>query len=168
MFSHPGVSWLFATPWTIARQASLTLTISRSLPTFTSIASVMPFSYLILRCPLLLLPSIFPTIRDFSKESAVCISWPKYWNFSFCISPSNEYSGLISLTIAWFDLLAVQWTLRSLLQHHSLKASILWHSAFFTALTTTRDHWEDHSIDYTDLCRQSDVSCFSTHCLGLS
>ena len=111
---------------------------------------------------LLLVPSICPSIRDFSKDSAVCIRWPKYWRFSFSISPSNEYSGLISLKIDWFDLHAVLETLRSLLQHHSLKASILWHSAFLCglALITTRDHWEDQSLDYTDLCWQSNVSGF--------
>ena len=115
------------TPWTAARQA-LSLTISRSLPKFMFIASVMPSSHLILWCPLLLLPSIFPSIRNFSSESAVRIRRPKYYS----ISPSKEYSGLISLKIDWFDLLAVQGTLRSLLQHHSSKVSVLWHSAFFT------------------------------------
>jgi len=97
----------------------------------TSIELVMPSSHLVLCCPLLLLPSIFPSIRVFSNESALCIRWPKYWSFSFSISPSNEYSGLISFRIDWFDLLAVQETLKSLLQHHSSKASILWCSAFF-------------------------------------
>ena len=105
---------LFVTSWTTAHQASLSLIISRSLPKFMSIALVMPSSHLILWCPLLLLPSIFPSIREFSNELAVCIRWPKYWSFSFSISPSNEYSGLISLKIDWFDLLAVQGTLRSL------------------------------------------------------
>ena len=119
---------LFATPGTAACQASLSLTISQSLPKFMLIALVMPSSHLILWHRLLLLPSIFPSIRDFSSESSVCIRWPKYWNFSFSISPSNEYSGLISLKI---DLLAVQGTFRSLLQYHSSMASILWHSAFF-------------------------------------
>ena len=123
---------LFATPWTAARQASLSYTISWSLPKFMSIALVMPSNHLILCCPLLLLPSIFTSIRVFSNESALHIRESKYWSFSFSISPSNEYSGLISLKIDWFDLLAVQGTFRSLLQHHSLKASILWHSAFFT------------------------------------
>ena len=116
LFSHPGV-WLSATQWTAACQLSLSLTISQSLPKFMSIASVRPSSRLILWWPLLLLPSLFPSIRDFSKELAVCIRWPKHWSFS--ISPSNEYSELISLKIDWFDLLAVQGTLRSLLQHHS-------------------------------------------------
>ena len=101
---------LFVTPWAAACQASLSLTIFRSLPKFMSIALVMPSSHLILWCPLLLLPSIFPSIRDFSNESTVCIKWPKYWSFSFSISLSNEYSGLISLKIDWFDLLAVQGT----------------------------------------------------------
>ena len=122
---------LFATPWTTAHQASLSLTISQSLPKFMCIASVMPSSHLILWCPLLLLTSILPSIRQFSSESAVHIRRPKYWSFSFNISPSNEYSGLISLKIDWLDLLAVQGTLRSLLQNQSLKASILQHSAFF-------------------------------------
>jgi len=127
----PSQVWPFVTPWTAAHQASLSLTISQSLPKFMSIASLMPFIYLILRHPLFL-PSIFPSIKDFSNESAVRIRWPTYWSFSFTISPSNEYSGLISRRIDRFDLLAVQRTFRSLLQHHSLKASILQHSAFFT------------------------------------
>ena len=117
--------WLFVTPWTAARQASLSLTISQSLPKFMSITLVMPSSYLILWCPLLLLPSVFPSIREFSVELAVCSRWPKYWSFVFSISPSDEYSGLISLKIDWFDLLAVQGTFRNLLQHHSSNTSIL-------------------------------------------
>ena len=192
-----------------------------------SIALVMPPSHLIPWCPLLLLPSIFPSIRDFSSESSVHIRWPKYWSFSFSISPFNEYLGLISLKIDWFDLFAVQGTLRSLLQHHSLKASVLWHSAFFMVqflqpqdkasachagqgsipglgrslgkgngnhssilawripwteelgrlqstesqrvrhdwasslhFSQPHDHWEDHSLDYTDLCWQSNVFAF--------
>ena len=124
--------WLFVTPWTAAHQASLSITISQSLLKFMSIELVMPSSHLILCHPLLLLPSIPPSIRVFSKESTLCIKWPKDWSFSFCISPSNEYSGLISFKIDWMHLLAVQGTLKSLLQHHSSKASILWHSAFFT------------------------------------
>ena len=116
---------LFATPWTAACQASLSLTISWSLPKFMSIALVMPSSHLILWCPLVLLPLIFPSIRDFSNESAVCIKWSKYWSFSYSISPSKEYSGVMSLTIDWFDLLAVQGTLRSLLQYHSLNEGAL-------------------------------------------
>ena len=118
------------TPWTAARQASLTITNSRSLLKLTSIESVMPSNHLILCRPLSLLPSVFPSIRVFSNESVLCIRWPKYWGFSFNISPSNEYSGLISFRIDWFDLLVVQGTLKSLLQLHSPKASILRHSAF--------------------------------------
>ena len=122
---------LFATPWTVARQASLSIITSLSLLRFMSNELVMPSNHLILCRLLHLLPSIFPRIRVFSKESALHIRWPKYWNFSFSISPSNEYSGLISFGMDWLDLLAIQGTLRSLLQHHSSKASILWHSAFF-------------------------------------
>ena len=122
---------LFATPWTIARQASLSITNSRSPPKPMSIESVMPSNHLILCRPLLLLPSIFPSIRVFSNESALRIRWAKYWSFSFNISPTNEHPGLISFRMDCLDLLAVQETLKSLLQHHSSKASILWHSAFF-------------------------------------
>ena len=122
---------LFATPWTAARQASLSFTISCSLPRFMPTESVMPSNRLILCHPLLLLPSIFPSIRVFSNELALHIRWPKYWSFSLCIRPPSEYSVLISFRIDWFDLLAVQGTLKSLLQHHSLEASILWHSVFF-------------------------------------
>ena len=111
---------------------STPITNSWSLSKPMSIESVMPSNHLILRCPLLLLPSIFPSIRVFSNESALCIRWPNYWSFSFNISPSNEYSGLISFRMDWLDLLAVQGTLKSLLQHHTSKASILRHSAFFT------------------------------------
>ena len=120
------------TLWTAACQASLSITNSWSLHKLTSIESVMPSSHLILCRTLLLLPSIFRSIRVFSNESVLCIRWPKYWSFSFSISPSNEYSGLISFRMDWFDLLAVQGTLRSLLQHHSSKAAILQSSAFFT------------------------------------
>ena len=116
---------VFVTPWNTARQASLSITNSRSPPKPMSIESVMPSNHLILFRPLLLLPSIFPSIRVFSNESALRIRWPKYWSFSFNISPSNEYSGLISFRMDWLDLLAVQGTLESLLQHHSSKASIL-------------------------------------------
>ena len=112
---------------------SLTITNSQSLLKLTSIESMMPSNRLILCRPLLLLPSVLPNIRVFSNESVLCIRWPKYWNFSFSISPSSEYSGLISFRMEWFDLLSVQGTLKSLLQHHSLKASILWRSAFFMA-----------------------------------
>ena len=121
---------LFATSRTAARQASL-FTISRSLLKLISIESVMPSNHLLLCHPLLLLPSVFPSIRVFSNESALHIMWPSYWSFSFSISPSNEYSGLISFRIDWFDLLAVQGTLKSVLQHHNSKAWILRHSAFF-------------------------------------
>ena len=123
---------LFATPWTAAHQASLSITNSRSLPELMPIQSMMPSNYLIFCCPLLLPPSIFPSIRVFSNESALRIRWPKYWSFRFNISPSNEHPGLISFRMDWLDLLAVQGTLKSLLQHHSSKASILLHSAFFT------------------------------------
>ena len=122
---------LFATPWTAARQASLSITNSWNLLKLVSIESVMPSNLLILCCLLLLLRSIFPSIRVFSNESALCIRWPKCWSFSFNISPFNEYSGLISFRMDWLDLLAVQGTLKSLLQHHSSKASILRCSAFF-------------------------------------
>ena len=119
------------TLWTAARQVSITFIISKSLLKFMWIESVMPSNRLILCCPLLLLLYIFPNIRVFTNEQALCIRWSKYWSFSFSINPSNEYSGLISLRMDWFDLLAVQGTFKSLLQHHSLKASILWCSAFF-------------------------------------
>ena len=123
--------WLFVTPWTTACQASLSITNSQSSPKPMSIESVMPSSHLILCCPLLLLPSIFPSIRVFSNESALHFRWPEYWSFSFNISPSNEHPGLISFRLDWLDLLAVQETLKSLLQHHSSEASILRHPAFF-------------------------------------
>ena len=119
------------TPWTIAHQASLSIPNSWSLLRFMSIESVMPSNHLILCHPLHLLSSTFPSIKVFSNETILCITWPKYWSFSFSISPSNEYSGLISFRMDWLDFLAVQGTLKSLLQHHSSKASILWCSAFF-------------------------------------
>jgi len=119
------------TPWTAAHQASLSITNSQSLLKLMSIESVMLSYRLILCRPLLLLPSIFPSIRAFSNESVLCIKWPKYWSFSFNTSPFKEYSGLISFRMDWLDLLAVQGTLKNLLQHHSSKASILWHSALF-------------------------------------
>ena len=123
--------WLFVTPWTAAHQTSLSFTISQSLLKFMSIELVMPPNHLIIYHPLLLLPSIFPSIRVFSNESALRIKWLKYWSLSFSISPSNEYSGLISFRMDWFDILAVQVTLKSLLRYHSSKASILGQSAFF-------------------------------------
>ena len=121
----------FVTPLTTAHQASLSITNAWSLLKIMSIESMMPSNHLILCHPLCFPPSIFPSIRVFSNESALCIRWPKYWSFSFSIHPSNEYSGLISFRMDWLDRLAVQGTLKSLLQHHSSKASILWHSAFF-------------------------------------
>ena len=123
--------WLFVIPWAAACQDSLSITNSQSLPKLMSIEPVMPSNHLIFCRLLLLLPSIFPSIRVFSNESVLHIRWPKYWSFSFNISPSNEHPGLISFRIDWLDLLAVQGTLKSLLQHHSSKASVLWRSAFF-------------------------------------
>ena len=136
---------LFATQWTAACQASLSFTISWGLLRLMSIESMMPSYHFTLCHPLLLL-SIFPSIRIFSNESALCIRWPKYWSFS--ISPYNEYLGLISFRIDWFDLLEVQGTLKSLLQHHSSKASILWCSAFFMVqfFTSIHDYWKNHSL----------------------
>ena len=122
---------LFATPWIAARLASLSITNSQSSLKLMSIESVMPSSHLILYCPLLLLPPIPPSIRVFSNESTLRMRWPNYWSFSFSISPLNEHPGLISFRMDWLDLLSVQGTLKSLLQHHSSKASILQHSAFF-------------------------------------
>ena len=133
LFSH---IWLSGTPWTAVRQASLSITKSWSL-LIMFIELVMPSNRLILCHPLLLPSSVFPSIRVFSNESVLHIRWPKYWSFSFSISPSNEYSGLISFRIDWLDLLAVQGTLKSLLQHHSSKASILRHSAFFNSVLIT-------------------------------
>ena len=136
---------LFATPWTTTRQASLSITNSRGLHKLTSIESVMPSNHLILCCPFLLLPSIFPSIRVFSNES-VHIRWPKYWSFSFSISPSNEYSRLIFFGMDWLDLPAVQGTLKSLLQHHSSKALVL---SFLYSPTPTsiHDYWKNHHFD---------------------
>ena len=139
--------WLFMTPWTTAHQASLSFTISQSClsscplswwchPTISSSVAPSP------------LPSIFPSNRVFFSESAVCIKWPRFWSFSFSVSPSNEYSGLISFRIEWFNVLALQGTLKSLLQHHSLKASVLWYSAFFMVqLTSVHDYWKNHSFN---------------------
>ena len=150
------------TPWTAARQASLSSTISQSLLRFVSIESGVLSNHLILCCHLLLLPSIFPSIRVFCNELTLHIRWTKYWSFSFSISPSHEYSGLISFRIDWFDLLAVQETLKSLLQHHSSKASILWLLSLLygPTLTSLHDYWKNHSFDYVDLCWQSEVSAF--------
>ena len=137
--------WLFVTPWTAAHQASLSITNSQSLPKLMSIESVIPSDHLILGRPLLLLPSIFPSIRVFSNESALHIRWPKYWSFSFSISPSNEHPGLLSFRMDWLYLLAVQGTLKSLLQHHSSKASILQRSAFLSINT------KGHGCEFQDL-----------------
>ena len=134
--------WLFVTPWTMARQASLSITNSRSSPKLMCIKLVMPSSHLILYRPLLLLPLIPPGIRVFSNEWVLCIRWPKYWSFSLSISPSNEHPRLISFRMDWLDLLAVQGTLKSLLQHHSSKALVL-----CPTLTSTHDHWKNHSLD---------------------
>ena len=137
--------WLFVIPWTAARQASLSITNSQSLLKLMSIKLVMPSNHLILCRPLLLLPSIFPSIRVFSNESVLRIRWPKYWSFSFSVSPSNEYSGPISFRMDWFDFLAIQVILRSLIQYHCSKASFLWPSAFF--IVQLAHSWENHSFD---------------------
>ena len=143
-----GHVWLFAIPWTVALQASLSITNSQSFLKLTSIKSVMPSNHLILCRPLLLLTSIFPSIRVFSRESLLCIRWPKDWSFTFSISPSNEHPGLPSFRMDWLDLLEVQGSLKSLLQHHSSKASILQHSAFFIVqLSSIHDYWKNHSFD---------------------
>ena len=138
--------WLFATPWTAACQATLCITNCQSLPKPMSIELVMPSNHLILCPPLLLLPPIPPSIRVFSKESTLCIRWPKYWSFSFNSSPSNEHPGPISFRIDQLDLLAVQGPLKSLLEHNSSKASVLWHSAFFIVQLShpcmTLEKWE--------------------------
>ena len=149
---------LFATPWTAVKQAPLSSTISWSLLRFMSIESVMLSDHHILFCPLLRLPSVFPSIRVFSKESVLRIRCPKYWSFSFSISPSNEYSGLISFRMDWLDLLAVQGTLKSLLQHHSSKASILQHLAFFTVQLSHPYMTTGKTIALTR--QQSNVSAF--------
>ena len=150
---------LFSTPWTAACQASLSFAISWSLLKPMFIESVMPSKHLILCHPFILLPSIFLDLKVFSNESALSIRWPKYWNFSFCISPSNEYSRLISFRIDWFDLLAVQGTLKSLFQHHNSKSLILQHSALFMA-QLSYDYQNNDSFYYMDLCQQSNVSVF--------
>ena len=149
---------LLVTPWTAAYQASLSITNSPSLLKLKPIESVMPSHNLILCHPLLLLPSIFPTIRVLSNESVLHIRWPKYWNFSFSISPSNEHPGLISFRMDWLDLLAVQENLKNLLQHHSSRASVLQSSAFFMAQLSHPK--ENHSFDYANLCQQSNISAF--------
>ena len=153
--------WFFETPWTTARQASLSITNSQSLPKLMSIESVMPPNHLILCHPLLLLPSIFSIIRVYSNESALRIRWPKYWSFSFNISPSNEHPGLISFRMDALDLLAVQGTLKStpttqFKSINSLALSFL----YSPTLTSIYDHWKNHSLDETDLCWQSNVAVF--------
>ena len=156
-------------PWTAARLASLSFTISWSLLKLMSIQSVMPPNHLIF-CYLLLLPSIFPSITVFSNELALFIKWPKYWTFSFSISPSNEYSGLISFRIDWFDLHVVQGTLKSLLQHHTSKASILHHSAFFMAQLSYL-YMNTGKIIALTICTPLSAKWyfrFLIHCLGLS
>ena len=161
---------LFVTPWTAARQASLSITNSRSLLKLMPIELVMISNNLTLCCPFLLLPSIFPSIRIFSSGllSVLHIRWPKYWNFSFSISPSNEYSALISLRMDWLGLLAIQGTLKSLLQHHNSEASILQCSAFFFQLS--HPHMTTGKIIALTIwtCQQSNVSAFLIRCLGLS
>ena len=136
---------LFVTPWTAACQASLSITSSQSLLKLMSIELVMLSNHLILCRPLLLLPSILPNMRAFSNESVLCIRWPKDWSFSFSISPSNEYSGLISFRMDWMDLLAVQGTLKSLLQHHSSKASVSF--LYSPTQSSIHDYWKNHSFD---------------------
>ena len=138
----------------------MSITNSWSSLRFTFIESVILSSHLILGHPLLLLPPIPPSIRVFSNESTLRMRWPKYWSFSFSIIPSREHPGLISFRMDWLDLLAVQGTLKSFLQHHTSKASILWRSAFFTAQLSIHDYWKYHSLDKTVLCWQSNVSAF--------
>ena len=141
--------WLFATPWIAARQASLSITNSRSSLRLTSIESMMPSSHLILGRPLLLLPLIPPSIKLFSNESTLPMRWPKYWSFSFSIIPSKEIPGLISFRMDWLDLFAVQGTLKCLLQHHSSKSINSSTLSFLHSptLTSIRDHWKNHSLD---------------------
>ena len=160
---------LFATPWIAARQASLSITNSQSLLKLMSIELMMPSNHLILCRPLLLLFSIFPSIKVISNESVLHIRWPKYWSFSFNISPSKEYSGLISFRMDWLDLLAVQGTLKSLLQHHSSKASILWCSAFFIVQLSHPYMTTGKTIALTRRTFVDKVSlCFLICCLGWS
>ena len=151
---------LFETPWPAVHQAFLSITNSQSLLKLMCIESVMPSNHLILCHLLLLLTSIFPSIRVFSDESVVRIRWPKFWSFSFSISPSNAYSGLISFRIEWLDLLAVQETLKSLLQHHSSKASLALSHLYGPVLTSVHNYRKNHSFDCMGLCWQSDVSAF--------
>ena len=149
------------TPWTVACQVSLSLSISLSLHKVMSIDLVIPFNHIILCCPPLLLPSIFPSIRVFSSESFLHIRWPKYWSFSFNISPSTEYSGLISFRMDWFYLLAVQGILKSLFQHQfeSINSLVL-KLVYGSTLTSVHNYWKNHSCDCTEFCWQSDSSAF--------
>ena len=160
-FSHSVSLQLFATQWNTAGQASLSITNAQSSLKIMSIESVMPSNHLLLCCPLFLLPSIFPSIRVFSNESALHIRWPKYYSFNFNISPSNEHPGLISFRMDCLDLLAVQGTLRSLLQHHNSKASILRHSAFF--IITVYGNFLQRKSSETSLSRTHLSFIFSTH-----
>ena len=154
--------WLFVTPWTAAHQATLSITNSWNLLKLMSIESVILSNHLILCHPLLLLPPIPPSIRVFSNESVFHIRWPKYWSFSFSISPSNEYSGLISFRIDWFDFLAVQGTLKESSSTPQFKSinSLVFSFLYSPALTSIHDYWKNHSLDWTDLCWQSNVSAF--------
>ena len=149
---------------TVAQQTTLSVTNSQSLLRIMSTDLMMPSNHLILCHPLLLLPSIFPSIRVFSSELVLHLRWPKYWSFSFSISPSNEYSEVFSFRMDWFDLLAVQGTIKSLIPRHSSKASILQCSAFIIyspTLTSIHDSWKNHSFEYTDLCWQTNFSAFN-------
>ena len=162
---------LLATPWTAAHQGPLSFTAFQSLLKLMSIELVMPSNHLIFCCPRLLLPSVFPSIRVFSGELALCIRWPKHWRFSFSISPSRGYSGLISFGMNSLDLLSVQGTLKSLLQHHNPKASVnssALNLPHVSTLTSVHEYWKNHSFDYMDLPRQNDASSLLIHCLGLS
>ena len=152
--------WLFVTPWTTAHQALLYSTISWRLLKFRSIELVMLRNHLILCCPLLLLSSIFSNIRIFSNESALTIRWPKYWSFCFSIRPANEYSGLISFRMKWLDLLAVQRTLKSSLQHHKIISSSVLGLLYASTLTSLHDYWKNYSFNYTYFYWWSDVSAF--------
>ena len=153
---------LFVTPWTAASQASLSITNSWTLLKLMSVEVVMQTNNVILCCPLLNLPSIFPSIRVFSNESALHIRWPKYWSFTFIISTSSKYAGLISFRMVWLDLLAVHGTLKSFLQHHSSKStnSSVLSFLYSPTLTSLHDYWRNHSFDLMGLCWQSNVSAF--------
>ena len=152
--------WLFATLWTAAHLVSLSITKSRSLFKLMSIVSVMPSNNLILCCPLLLLPSVFPIIRVFTNEPVLCIRWPKYCSFNFSISPSSGYSELISFWMDWLDFLAVPGTLKSLLKQFKSISSLVLSFLYSTTLTSIHDYWKNHSFDMTDLFWQSNVSAF--------